>query len=137
MSVTRSPPLDLQYYVCVFPSAASVDNGTAINKKNILRRLCVMARITTFRCKGDAALEADVLNIVPGIHSTLDTSCAAVRLRSLEALVAAFSVLGKRLEPYMLSLPMTQQRLVNLYLKRIQPADLSESVRAVSANMMH
>jgi hypothetical protein len=114
-----------------------VDKGTAINKKNILRRLCIMARITTFRCKGDATLEADVLNIVPGIHSTLDTSCAAVRLRSLEALVAAFSVLGKRLEPYMLSLPMTQQRLVNLYLKRIQPADITESVRAVRDSMMH
>jgi hypothetical protein len=120
-----------QYYIRVFPSRTAAAAGTAITKKNMLRRLCIMARTTIFNCKGDAALEACVLDLVPGIHAALDYTCPAVRLRSLEALVAAFAVLGERIAPYMASLPATQQRLVNLYLRRIQPADVVESVRAV------
>jgi hypothetical protein len=123
----------MQYYISVFPSAATVENGTALKKKNILRRLCQMARITIMRCKDNAQLEADVLNLIPGIHTTLDTSCPGVRMRSTEAWVAAFSVLGARLIPYMETLSQTQQRLVNLYFKRTKPATMAESMRALSA----
>ena len=123
----------VQYYISVFPSAASVERGTAIDRKNMLRRLCQMARITIMRCKHDAALERDVLGLVPGIHTTLDTSCPGVRMRGTEAWVAAFSVLGPRLRPYMENLTQTQQRLVNLYFKRIRPASMAESVAALSA----
>jgi hypothetical protein len=79
-----------------------------------------------------AAVQIEAL--LPGIHAGFDAPCAAVRLRSLEALVAAFAVLGSRIEAFMLGLPKTQQRLVHLYLKRVQPADLAASARAVRAS---
>lgn len=123
----------VQYYITVFPSAASIEAGTALDRRNMLRRLCQMARITTMRCKHDAQLETDVLNLIPGIHTALDTSCPGVRMRATEAWVAAFSVLGPRLRPYMESLTETQQRLVNLYFKRIKPASMAESIAALSA----
>jgi hypothetical protein len=50
----------VQYYLGALPSYDSVKAGSAVERKNILRRLYVMTRTTIFRCKGNAALEKSV-----------------------------------------------------------------------------
>lgn len=116
----------MQYYIEKFPSPASNARGTATNSINCLRKLAVMARFTIMRCKNNAEHENDLLSLLPSLHTTMDTDCAAVRMRTTEMWVAAFSVLGSRLQPYMESLSTTQKRIVNLYISRMKPAELTQ-----------
>jgi hypothetical protein len=120
-------PLDaVQYYIEKFPSPTSIANGTAISSVNRLRKLAVMARFTIMRCKNNSQHENDLLTLLPSLHATMETDCAAVRMRTTEMWVAAFSVLGARLQPYLESLSTTQKRIVNLYISRMKPADLTQ-----------
>lgn len=117
---------DVQYYIHKFPSPASSAQGTATLSHNRLRKLAVMARFTIMRCKNNVQHENDLLGLLPSLHTTMDTDCAAVRMRTTEMWVASFSVLGCRLQPYMESLSTTQKRIVNLYISRMKPADVAQ-----------
>lgn len=117
----------MQYYIEKFPSPQSINKSTATTSVNRLRKLAVMARFTIMRCKNNVQHENDLLTLLPSLHTTMDTDCAAVRMRTTEMWVAAFSVLGARLQPYMESLSTTQKRIVNLYISRMKPADFSQS----------
>jgi hypothetical protein len=86
----------VQYYVAKFPSPASIQDGTATDSHNRLRKLAVMARFTIMRCKNNVEHEDDLLKLLPGLYTMMDTDCAAVRMRTTEMWVAAFSVLGVR-----------------------------------------
>lgn len=85
-----------QYYIAKFPAPKTIQAGTANTSRNCLRKMAIMARYTIMRCKGDPDHEQDLLDLLPGLHRTMDTDCAAVRMRTTEMWVAAFSVLGSR-----------------------------------------
>lgn len=89
----------VQYYIAKFPAPKTIQAGTANTSRNCLRKMAIMARYTIMRCKGNPEHERDLLELLPGLHRTMDTDCAAVRMRTTEMWVAAFSVLGSRCVP--------------------------------------
>ena len=103
---------DMQFYATALPSTDAFASSTPSSSKNALRRLCIMVKQTIMRGRrGEPHTDALVHALVPSVCAQLGHGDTSVRLRALEATVAAYALLGEAFREHLDQMSEVQARV--------------------------